>query len=138
MQWALIFSLKKLFFNLQYLIFALRFDVFAQEIICYFTIPHICTELWWFRSRNPFVIFNTQFMHCVLMLFIMKLFCNFQCRLYALSFDVFAQEIHLLFLIPSLCTEFWCCSSWNYFSIFNSQFMHWALMFSLKNSICNF
>ena len=84
-------------------------------------------------SVNHFAILNTLFMHCALMFSIMKLFCDFQFPIYELNFNVVPHEIILQFLRPNICTELWCFPSWYYYAIFKVLYLHWALMFLLKN-----
>ena len=129
---VLMFFAMKLFCNFFCPIFELCFDVFSHRIILRFLIPTLCNLFWCFPSWKYFAIFNSQYLHWALKFSLKKLFFNFQYPIFALSFDAFAQEIILLFLRPTLCNLFWCFPPWNYFAIFNAQYLHWALMFSFK------
>ena len=125
--------------------YALIFYGFAQEANLYFLIPNICIELRCFHLWNYFAIINSLYLHWALMVSLKKLFNNFQYPniywalmvslkdlfnyfqypIYGLSFDRFAQKIIWSFPIPK--------HTLRYDGFINNQYIHWALMISLKH-----
>ena len=113
------------------------FWCFPREIILQFLMPNICTALLYFPFWNYFAIFKVLYLHWALMFLLKNLF-NYFYRMYAMNFDVFPHEIILQYLMSNICTVLKCLPSRNFFAIFNAQYLHCTLIFSLLKLFCNF
>ena len=89
---------------------------------------------------------------------LMQLFCDFYFPKYALNINIFPHEVIFQILMPNICTELYvfpyeliswllipyiCIRlksfpSWNYFAIFNAQYLHCTLMSAFKKFFWNF